>query len=338
VRSIVVTPQDKELILRRLPAEIRDVVALADNIFDSEEVVSRMVEKKMPGSVVYCRSVVQGRLRLVPYFRLNSIAERLKYSMENLRIARKNISKELRFPYSKLVNVTGSNRAGNIPPNTTFTTYKGVLQLLITTTHEDEAKDLELIIDSIYELTRDIVETLYEWMLKYQSMQKDVKISELNTKMDTLLLENREQTIQMREQTERMKEQDVKINQLLKYGKLADEKLTKLEPRVIVPAPKKCQEEMFILLHLHDNIYYVIRAQEKAAKQSMVDQRAIHPNLRVVLTMKNNSNSVLMCAAVKDGLKLAGNEVVYNTITLSDDYDEESLVDYIKVVYRRRLD
>jgi hypothetical protein len=46
VRRVVVNQQDKERMLARLPVEIRDIVALADNIFDSEEIVAKMVEQR----------------------------------------------------------------------------------------------------------------------------------------------------------------------------------------------------------------------------------------------------------------------------------------------------
>jgi hypothetical protein len=320
VRTIVVTKQDKEMLIQRLPKEVREIVSMADNIFDFEEIVARMVESKMPNTVIYCKEMVLGRHRMVPYFYVANIADQLGYEETHLRHAYRNIPTHMTIQYSQLVDRTSAHNVGGLDKlrcDTTFATYDGIMELLSKTRKfKDKADELKLAIKSIHQLTRDITESLYVLKLEYEATQKDAHITTLTRKIDDM---------------------SIQIEQLLTYGKSSNQMLENISSRVIVPITQQSHQEVFILLHLEETRYYTIRAQERAAKTATDRIYSMYPNARKVLTIYGNANSVSTGNAMRKDLKKAGASVNGNDIDIGDAFDEKALVNYINKLYKNRL-
>ncbi len=246
---IIISPEDRETLLSRLPDDVREMVRNVPNLFDYESVLATVIEYKMPGTVVLVSETVQGKIRHVPYFAMTSIATALGY--RHVPVAVENI-KEHVVPYESIRNsaVGNSYSRPNFRPNQSFATYKGVMKLIarVSERHREQANQLEKIVDSIHELTRDIAETLYRFKMEYDSVQKNIVIHQQKDKIDVL--------------SEQIAKQTEKIDQLLKYGESADKKLNMLVPRIAPPMCNPGKENTFTLLRLNPKTFYMIRRQE----------------------------------------------------------------------------
>jgi hypothetical protein len=292
-----------------------------------------MVEQKIENTVIYCKEMVMGTMRYVPYFRVGGIAKELGYDENRLDNANRWISDNLLIEYQDLKNVVPSHCEGikDLNYNTKFTTGEGVIELLSKTRKfKTKADELKLVIKSIYQLTRDITERLYVLKLEYELVQKDTKIDALTVKMD-------QQTLEIRRQTEMLTQQSKEIQELLKHSKSADEKLDRLAPRIIVSPPTHSKEEHFVLLHLETVWYYTIRAQGASVNRTIQNFRKIYKNLTIVYSIRCTPNSVSFVNRMRMDLKNSGLEVEYNYIKLVGKFTEQSLVNYISRLYEERL-
>ncbi len=162
---IIISPEDREILLNRLPDDVREMVRNVPNLFDYESVLATVIESKMPGTVVLVSETVQGKIRHVPYFVMTNIATALGY--KHIPDAVSNI-REYVIKYESIRNNV-VNRTSTFRPNQSFATYKGVIRLIsrVNERHREQANRLEKLVDSIHELTRDIAETLYRVKMEY---------------------------------------------------------------------------------------------------------------------------------------------------------------------------
>jgi hypothetical protein len=212
----------------------------------------------------------------------------------------------------------------DIKPNAVFTNYDGIEALLEKSRKpEIQKKNIRNIIKSVYKLTRRITESLYRLKMQYELKQKDATICKLTQKVDDLHCDIKKMSLEMK--------------QVLDYGKSMNLKLDDLSTRVIVPITTQSQQELLILLHLSENIYYTIRAQERCAKVAFSRQLELYPEATEVMRIECNSNSVSTMNALRKLLKQSNVEVNGNTIVLDGNHTEKWLVSIINKIYKNRL-
>jgi hypothetical protein len=113
-----------------------------------------------------------------------------------------------------------------------------------------------------------------------------------------------------------------------------------VEDRAPLPEDKGKQER-FVLLKRNDHEYapyYTIRAQYDYTTRRLKKQRALFPNLEILLDFKANPNSKTLYVRIKDKLKVKGVLFEGNNIDLNEAINEEDLIEEMEVINDSKRD
>jgi signal recognition particle subunit SEC65 len=113
-----------------------------------------------------------------------------------------------------------------------------------------------------------------------------------------------------------------------------------VEDRAPLPDDKKKQER-FVLIKRNDPDYlpyYTIRAQSDYTSRRLRSQKALFPEMEILLDFKSNPNSKTLYVRIKDNLKARGVTFEGNNIDLNEAITEEDLVDEMMVINDQKYD
>jgi hypothetical protein len=133
---------------------------------------------------------------------------------------------------------------------------------------------------------------------------------------------------------------------LKKEVKIVQRKLgIAVEDRAPLPDDKKKQER-FVLIKRNDSDYlpyYTIRAQSDYTSRRLRSQKALFPEMEVLLDFKSNPNSKTLYGRIKDNLKATKALRAYvtfegNNIDLNEVITEEELIEEMMVINDQKYD
>jgi hypothetical protein len=113
-----------------------------------------------------------------------------------------------------------------------------------------------------------------------------------------------------------------------------------VEDRAPLPDDKKKQER-FVLIKRNDPDYlpyYTIRAQSDYTSRRLRSQKALFPEMEILLDFKSNPNSKTLYVRIKDNLKARGVTFEGNNIDLNEAITEEEFVDEMMTINDQKYD
>jgi hypothetical protein len=113
-----------------------------------------------------------------------------------------------------------------------------------------------------------------------------------------------------------------------------------VEDRAPLPDDKKKQER-FVLIKRNapDYLpYYTIRAQNEYTSRKLRSQKALFPEMEILLDFKANPNSKTLYVRIKDNLKSKGVTFEGNNIDLNEAITEDELIEEMKVINDQKYD
>ena len=201
-----------------------------------------------------------------------------------------------------------------------------------------------------------------EYTLYFNHRESQRKITSLEQMMADMKLERQQdREIMLRQEQymrslgislEEVKDQNEELleknEELLDNNKGLDKEVKKVqrklgiavEDRAPLPDDKKKQER-FVLIKRNDSDYlpyYTIRAQNEYTSRKLRSQKALFPEMEVLLDFKANPNSKTLYVRIKDNLKAKGVTFEGNNIDLNEAVTEDELIDEMKVINDQKYD
>jgi hypothetical protein len=201
-----------------------------------------------------------------------------------------------------------------------------------------------------------------EYTLYFNHRESQRKITSLEQMMADMKLERQQdREIMLRQEQymrslgislEEVKDQNEELleknEELLDNNKGLDKEVKKVqrklgiavEDRAPLPDDKKKQER-FVLIKRNDPDYlpyYTIRAQSDYTSRRLRSQKALFPDMEVLLDFRANPNSKTLYVRIKDNLKARGVTFEGNNIDLNEAVTEDELIDEMKVINDQKYD
>lgn len=183
--------------------------------------------------------------------------------------------------------------------------------------------------------------------LEKEIREKDKTIHELNSKVDTLLVENSKMSKKLGhlfDLNKDMYDQNEDITNkldVISNDRVVSTKNPNYENGIVViknnddPADYDKGETIYE--------YSVSRIMKQSYKQKMAMHKASHPNMKVIMRIPYSPNSINLWLRIKQNLgkgKGKGKKIIYNgcKFNLKDGYTEKRLIRDIKKIHNERLD
>jgi regulator of replication initiation timing len=174
------------------------------------------------------------------------------------------------------------------------------------------------------------------------TLKHDEEIKVKDDKIDQLLDSNKRLEKYVRSLGISLEEVKDQNEELLDNNKGLDKEVKKVqrklgiavEDRAPLPDDKKKQER-FVLIKRNDPDYlpyYTIRAQNDYTSRRLRSQKALFPDMEVLLDFRSNPNSKTLYVRIKDNLKARGVTFEGNNIDLNEAITEDYLIDEMKVI------
>jgi regulator of replication initiation timing len=181
-----------------------------------------------------------------------------------------------------------------------------------------------------------------ERQMEEMTLKHDEEIKVKDDKIDQLLDSNKRLEKYVRSLGISLEEVKDQNEELLDNNKGLDKEVKKVqrklgiavEDRAPLPDNKKKQER-FVLIKRNDPDYlpyYTIRAQNDYTNRKLRSQKALFPEMEILLDFRSNPNSKTLYVRIKDNLKAKGVTFEGNNIDLNEAIAEEELIDEMKVI------
>jgi SMC interacting uncharacterized protein involved in chromosome segregation len=187
-----------------------------------------------------------------------------------------------------------------------------------------------------------------ERQMEEMTLKHDEEIKVKDDKIDQLLDSNKRLEKYVRSLGISLEEVKDQNEELLDNNKGLDKEVKKVqrklgiavEDRAPLPDDKKKQER-FVLIKRNDPDYlpyYTIRAQNDYTSRRLRSQKALFPDMEVLLDFRSNPNSKTLYVRIKDNLKARGVTFEGNNIDLNEAVTEDELIDEMKVINDQKYD
>jgi len=191
-----------------------------------------------------------------------------------------------------------------------------------------------------------------EYTLYFNHREAQRKITSLEQSMANMDLRNqrlekyvRSLGVSLEEVKDQNEELLEKNEELLDNNKGLNKEVRKVqrnavEDRAPLPDDKKKQER-FVLIKRNDPDYlpyYTIRAQSDYTSRRLRSQKALFPEMEILLDFKSNPNSKTLYVRIKDNLKARGVTFEGNNIDLNEAITEEEFVDEMMTINDQKYD
>jgi hypothetical protein len=211
------------------------------------------------------------------------------------------------------------------------------------------------IIRDYYIDLEELLKLYVEYTLYFNHREAQRKITDLEQMMARMDLERQQDREVMVRQERYMRSLGISLEEVKdqneellekneEVNKKADNIQRKLniavEDRAPLPDDKKKQER-FVLIKRNDPDYlpyYTIRAQSDYTSRRLRSQKALFPDMEVLLDFKSNPNSKTLYVRIKDNLKAKGVTFEGNNIDLNEAITEEEFVDEMMVINDQKYD
>jgi hypothetical protein len=234
----------------------------------------------------------------------------------------------------------GPNSKGGAPKDVYYITPKAFKICLISSENETKYRDYYLFLEECiyyYNIGQinsmkekiDILKEDIEFMnedLQYVEQERDTLEDKFDKLMNELKLQREEMRIQNEESKQQMSIMQCTLDKIVK----------KLDDRAIPPSDNELTER-FVLMKKNDNIFYVIRSQERRMYKAILEKEKLgYKKIDDLLESETIPNSMYLWNCIRDELvrekkiKCKYNEIILSSIS------EHDLIDIIKQVFDSR--